>query len=139
MSQNPRIAGITSCLRRVYAEQKRVSLARFKKATEKVLTGKEATEVFEYITSIKVALIPSTQRMYIWKCSQDFFNNQFVEELCKEINLREKKDVRHKKEIVIPEKVDNKLDLTKVSLEELITAIEDRGWEVTIKHIYNII
>ena len=62
-----------------------------------------------------------------------------MEELCKEINLREKKDERHKKEIVIPEKVDNKLNLTKVSLEELITAIEDRGWEVTIKHIYNII
>lgn len=138
MSQNPRIAGITSCLRRVYAEQKRVSLARFKKATEKVLTGKEATEIFDYITSIKVALIPSTQRMYIWKCSQDFFNNQFVEELCKEINLREKKDERHPRPKSIktsePEQPKRSVVLN-MSLDELVEAIELLGWEVTLKHI----
>lgn len=140
MSQNPRIAGITSCLRRVYAEQKRVSFARFKKATEKVLTGKEATEIFDYITSIKVALIPSTQRMYTWICNQDFFNNQFMEELCKEINLREKKDERHKKEEISPKKVsDNEIDLTKVSLDDLVRAIEDHGYEVTLKHIYGLV
>ena len=139
MYQNSRTAGIVTFLRRFYAEQKRVSLNRFKIAAEKVLTAKECTDIFDYITSIKVALIPSTKRMYTWICSQDYFNQDAVLEMLEYINLRDKKDVRHKKEIVIPEKVDNKLDLTKVSLEELITAIEDRGWEVTIKHIYNII
>jgi len=134
MSQNPRIAGIGSFLRRFYAEQKRVSLNRFKIAASKVLTAKECTEIFDYMTSIKVALVPSTARMYTWICSQDYFNQTFVEELCKEINLREKKDERHKKESD-PIQVKSIPTILEASLDELVSAIERKGWEVTLKHI----
>lgn len=140
MTNNPRTAGIVAFLRRFYAEQKRVSLGRFKKYAANVLTDKECTEIFDYLTCVKVALSPSTKRMYKWICNQDFFNQIAVEEMLQSINLRPKKDVRHKKEEISPKKVsDNEIDLTKVSLDDLVRAIEDHGYEVTLKHIYGLV
>lgn len=67
------------------------------------------------------------------------------------INLREKKDERHKKEIQIPTdderlsmlagkrfKVTDKpvmLEEIRPTLEDLVRQIEAMGWEVTLKHI----
>ena len=97
MSQNTRTAGIASFLRRYYAEHKRVSLSGFTKAGAKVLTPKEAMDCFDYMTSIKVCLIPSTKRMYTWTCKQDHFNDIAVADMLEFINLSEKKDVRKKR------------------------------------------
>lgn len=144
---NPRTAGIASFLRRYYAEHKRVSAGGFVKAANKVLTNKEANEIFEYMTCIKICLVPSTKRMYTWTCKQDHFNDIAVAEMLDFINLREKKDERHKRE-----SINNLLEeaiiengakehlkfieaLNNASLDELVSAIERKGWEVTIKHI----
>lgn len=151
MSNNPRTAGITSFLRRYYAEHKRVSANGFAKAAAKVLTNKEANEIFEYMTCIKICLIHSTKRMYIWTCNQDHFNDTAVGEMLDFIDLREKKDVRHKKEIHIPTDEERLAMLTgksfrvtdkramfeeiKPTLDDLIRQIEAMGWEVTLKHI----
>ena len=144
---NPRTAGIASFLRRYYAEHKRISAGGFAKAANKVLTNKEANEIFEYMTCIKICLVPSTKRMYTWTCKQDHFNDIAVAEMLDFINLREKKDERHKRE-----SINNLLEeaiiengakehlkfietLNNASLDELVSAIERKGWEVTIKHI----
>lgn len=153
MSNNPRTAGIASFLRRYYIEHKRVSAGGFAKAATKVLTNKEANEIFEYMTCIKICLIPSTKRMYIWSCRQDHFNDIAVGEMLNFINLREKKDERHKKEMHIPTNDDERLlsmlagkrfkvtdkpvmlEEIKPTLDDLVRQIEAMGWEVTLKHI----
>jgi hypothetical protein len=85
--------------------------------------------------------------MYTWTCKQDHFNDISVAEMLDFINLREKKDERHKRE-----SINNLLEeaiiengakehlkfietLNNASLDELVSAIERKGWEVTIKHI----
>lgn len=151
MSNNPRTAGIASFLRRYYAEHKRVSVSGFCKAADKVLTNKEANEIFEYMTCIKICLLPSTKRMYTWTCKQDHFNDIAVGEMLDFINLREKKDERHKKEIHIPTDEERlsmlagksfkftdgpvMLEEIKPTLDDLVRQIEAMGWEVTLKHI----
>ena len=138
MPNNPRTAGIAFAMRRYYAEHKRVSYTGFQQACSSVLSPKEAEEIFEYMTCIKICLKPSTKRMYTWTCNQDHFNDIAVGEMLDFINLREKKDERHKKPT---DKVDESKPIIKTpnlysaSLDELVQAIEHRGWEVTLKHI----
>ena len=137
MSNNSRTAGIASALRRYYAEHKRVSCSGFQKACAKVLSPKEAEEIFEYMTCIKICLIPSTKRMYTWTCRQDHFNDTAVGEMLDFVNLRDKKDERHKRpvdKVAEPTPVEKKTDL--MSLEELVMAIERLGWEVILKHVH---
>lgn len=150
--KNPRTAGIASFLRRFYAEHKRISASGFAKAATKVLTNKEANEVFDFMTSIKPCLaLSSKKRMYIWTCNQDHFNDIAVGEMLDFIDLREKKDERHKKEIQIPTDEERlsmlagksfkftdgpvMLEEIKPTLDDLVRQIEAMGWEVTLKHI----
>lgn len=135
MEKHPRLAGIASFLKRYYAEHKRVSANSFIKASENVLTNKEAKDIFEYMTCIDVCLNHSTKRMFVWNCRQDHFNNDAVEEMLSLINLRPKKDERHKKELANPIIEVKKPNLWEVSLDELVAAIERKGWEVTLKHL----
>lgn len=135
--QNPRTAGIASFLRRFYAEHKRVSAGGFAKAATKVLTNKEANEIFEYMTCIKICLVPSTKRMYTWTCKQDHFNDIAVGEMLDFIDLREKKDERHKKEQSLDDPISIKKtpNLFEASVPDLIHALERFGFEVTLRHI----
>lgn len=136
--QNPRTAGIASFLRRYYAEHKRISAGGFAKAANNVLTNKEANDVFDFMTSIKPCLaLSSKKRMYIWTCNQDHFNDIAVDEMLTFIDLREKKDERHKKEQHLddPIPVKNTPNLFSASIPDLIHALERFGFEVTLKHI----
>ncbi len=135
--QNPRTAGIASFLRRFYAEHKRISAGGFAKAANKVLTNKEANEVFEYMTSIKQCLTSYSTRMYKWTCNQDHFNDIAVDEMLCFLGINEKKDERHKKEQPLddPIPVKNTPNLFGASVLDLIHALERLGFEVTLKHI----
>ena len=138
---NPRTAAITAFLRRYYREHPRVSCNSFAEASKRVLTGKEAREVFEYLTSIDqscLVLDPSTKRIFTWICKQDHFNDVAVGDMLDFINLREKKDERHPrpKPIKTSEPEQPKVSaVLNMSLDELVEAIELLGWEVTLKHI----
>lgn len=136
--QNPRTAGIASFLRRYYAEQKRVSAGGFAKAAKKVLTAKEAAEVFEYMTSIKQCLVLSSEkRMYTWTCRQDHFNDTAVDEMLAFFHFRNKKDERHKKAEALndPIPIKNTPNLFGASIDDLVHALERHGFEVTLRHI----
>lgn len=135
--KNSRTVGIASFLRRYYAEHKRISAGGFAKAANKVLTNKEANEVFEYMTSIKQCLTSYSARMYKWTCNQDHFNDIAVDEMLCFLDINEKKDERHKKEQPLddPIPVKNTPNLFGASIPDLIHALERFGFEVTLRHI----
>lgn len=129
-----RTPAIAQALRYYRATVLRVSLTSFKNSLKKVLSPKEATEVFEYYTSVKPCLAVASERMFTWTCKQDHFNDPAVNEMVVSLGLADVQDKRNKpaskpKSNPAPKPSENTLE--SYSTEELAAELVRRGWCVS--------
>ena len=140
--QNPRIASISSLLKRWCAEQRtRTCENMFVKFMRPSLTATEAKKFFEHYASEPcLAFYSPGGRMCRITVQQDHFNPVAVAEIAEKIGLSDTIDPRHKTsknssksstpKVETPKAEPAKVDLTKISTEELAAELTSRGWTI---------
>ena len=119
MANNPRIAGISSLLKRWCAEQKtRTCEHMFTEFMHSVLTRAESKKFFDYYAD-EPCLEFYSARMCRIKVHQDHFNVEAVAEVAESIGLSNKIDPRHNKPIVKNSPVEERYEVHKIENIEI--------------------